>query len=201
MSVRWKTKNWNWGIYTSLRHWYYSSLWIKKARAKDKTYIWVSVWWSLKTKAEKSTRLTYTGLLGELEHLKIETRWVCVFEVITPSTFKLIRKASSLTRVLPTFAFGVTENVIRRKWNSPQFCCASWTPETAKNLSVSPWACKNNSLLNSLCNLPDVQSTIEMTERSKSAGSGVVPIRRARVRTSFSIKSRGQWFFLPISCM
>jgi hypothetical protein len=30
----------------------------------------------LKTKSEKSTRLTYTGLLGELEHLKIETRLI-----------------------------------------------------------------------------------------------------------------------------
>ena len=30
----------------------------------------------LKTKAEKSTRLTYTGLLGELEHLKIKTRLI-----------------------------------------------------------------------------------------------------------------------------
>jgi hypothetical protein len=29
-----------------------------------------------KTKSEKSTRLTYTGLLGELEHLKIETRFI-----------------------------------------------------------------------------------------------------------------------------
>ena len=28
----------------------------------------------LKTKDEKSTRLTYTGFLGELEHLKIKTR-------------------------------------------------------------------------------------------------------------------------------
>jgi hypothetical protein len=28
----------------------------------------------LKTKSEKSTRLTYTGLIGELEHLKIKTR-------------------------------------------------------------------------------------------------------------------------------
>ena len=28
----------------------------------------------LKTKAEESTRLIYTELLGELEHLKIETR-------------------------------------------------------------------------------------------------------------------------------
>jgi hypothetical protein len=30
----------------------------------------------LKTKPEESTRLVYTGLLGELEHLKIETRLI-----------------------------------------------------------------------------------------------------------------------------
>jgi hypothetical protein len=30
----------------------------------------------LKTKAEKSTRLSYTGLLGEVEHLKIKTRLI-----------------------------------------------------------------------------------------------------------------------------
>jgi hypothetical protein len=30
----------------------------------------------LTPKAEESTRLTYTGLLGELEHLKIETRLI-----------------------------------------------------------------------------------------------------------------------------
>ena len=30
----------------------------------------------LKTKAEGSTRLAYTGLLGGLEHLKIETRFM-----------------------------------------------------------------------------------------------------------------------------
>ncbi len=30
----------------------------------------------LKTKAEKFTRLTYTGLLGELEHLNIKTRLI-----------------------------------------------------------------------------------------------------------------------------
>ncbi len=30
----------------------------------------------LKTKAEESTRLVYTGLLGELEHPKIETRLI-----------------------------------------------------------------------------------------------------------------------------
>jgi hypothetical protein len=30
----------------------------------------------LKTKSEESTRLTHTGLSGELEHLKIETRLI-----------------------------------------------------------------------------------------------------------------------------
>jgi hypothetical protein len=30
----------------------------------------------LKTKAEESTRLVYTGLLVELEHLKIETKFI-----------------------------------------------------------------------------------------------------------------------------
>jgi hypothetical protein len=30
----------------------------------------------LKTKTEKSTRLVYTGLYGELEHLKIKTRLI-----------------------------------------------------------------------------------------------------------------------------
>ena len=30
----------------------------------------------LKTKTEESTRLTFTGLRGELEHLKIETRLI-----------------------------------------------------------------------------------------------------------------------------
>jgi hypothetical protein len=30
----------------------------------------------LKTKAEESTRLAYTGLLGQLEHIKIKTRLI-----------------------------------------------------------------------------------------------------------------------------
>jgi hypothetical protein len=64
----------------------------------------------------------------------------------TPSTFKLIRKTTVLTRVLTSFVFRVVENVPWRRWNSPQFCCTSWTPEAG-------WACKNNSPMNSLCNL------------------------------------------------
>jgi hypothetical protein len=85
-------------------------LWIKKARAKDKTYIWGSVRWKteklkfstltlvyyesikrepkirginkcrcderLQTKGKEFTRLPYTGLVLELEHLKIETRLI-----------------------------------------------------------------------------------------------------------------------------
>ena len=35
----------------------------------------------LKTKAEESTRLAYTELLGELEHLKIETRLIVIDEM------------------------------------------------------------------------------------------------------------------------
>ncbi len=49
---------------------------IDKARSKQMTYIWVSVWWKTKTKTEGSTRLTYTELWGGLEHLKIETRLI-----------------------------------------------------------------------------------------------------------------------------
>ncbi len=53
-----------------------SLLWIDEARDKDKTYIWLSVWWRLKTKGEEYTCLVYTGLIEELEHLKIKTRLI-----------------------------------------------------------------------------------------------------------------------------
>ncbi len=39
-------------------------------------YMSVCVMKRLKTKTEESTRLTYIGFLGELEHLKIETRLI-----------------------------------------------------------------------------------------------------------------------------
>ena len=49
-------------------------------RATDKTYLLYIYECRcderLKTKAEESTLLTYTGLRGELEHLKIETRLI-----------------------------------------------------------------------------------------------------------------------------
>ncbi len=68
----------------------------------------------------------------------------------------MIRKTASVVRVLPTFTFRWVENVVCRKWKSPRSCSGSWTLETVKTRSVSRWDCKNNSLMNSLCNLPDV---------------------------------------------
>ncbi len=46
---------------------------IDKTRVTDKTYKWVSV---RETKSEESTRLGYTELIGELEHLKIKMRLI-----------------------------------------------------------------------------------------------------------------------------
>jgi hypothetical protein len=52
-------------------------LWINKTRSKDKRYIWVSVCDErLQTKSKEFTRLAYTGLVLELEHLKTETRLI-----------------------------------------------------------------------------------------------------------------------------
>jgi hypothetical protein len=53
---------------------------IDKGSGKDKTYVMdiheCRCDERLKPKGKESTRLTYTGLLGELEHLKIETRLI-----------------------------------------------------------------------------------------------------------------------------
>ncbi len=143
-------------------------LWIKKARGKDKTYIWVSVWWKTINEIwEIYTPLIHwvargTGLPKDRDEVNRRDvyecdGWVCVLEVIgAPSILSVRRKATVLVRVLPTFAFRVDENAARRKWNSPLVDCASWTPESAKKRSVSRWVCENNSLMNSPCNLPDV---------------------------------------------
>ncbi len=58
-----------------------------------------------------STLLSYTGLLGELEHLKIKSRLIDekspsvmgILEVMgAPSKLSVIRKAATLPRMLPT---------------------------------------------------------------------------------------------------
>ena len=90
----------------------------------------------LKTKAEGSTLLAYTGLLGDLEHLKIETRLMnerfvsvmgeCVLEAIgSPSRLRFTRKTAALARMFPILDLSWEENAARWKWNSPLFDCAS----------------------------------------------------------------------------
>ena len=90
----------------------------------------------LKTKAQESTRLAYTGLLGELEHLKMKTRLIdekfasvmgeCVCETIgAPSKLSVMRKTAALARMLPTLDLRCEENAARRKWNWPRSVCAS----------------------------------------------------------------------------
>ncbi len=115
------------------------------------------------------TRLTHTGSVVELEHLKIKTRltnekfgpsecegWVWDLDAIgAPSIFKLIRKAAALARARLTLFLMRCENAARRKWNWSRSDCDG-TPEAANKRSVSRWACKNKSLTNSLCNRSDL---------------------------------------------
>ena len=94
----------------------------------------------LQTKTREFTRLSNTGLVVELEHLKIETRlinatfgecdgWVCDTEVTgAPSRLRLIRKAAALARMFPHFDLSIEEKAARRKWKNPRSNCADWTP-------------------------------------------------------------------------
>ncbi len=76
----------------------------------------------LKTRVEESTLFVFTQLVGELEHLKTETR--LIDEMYTPSMLRLTRKAETLVRVLPTLARNYGDRDERRKWKSPRFDCA-----------------------------------------------------------------------------
>jgi hypothetical protein len=73
-----------------------------------------------------------------------------------PSKLSVIRKVATLTRARPTLFLSCWAKAAQRKWNWSRSVCGSWTPESAKKRSVSRWSCKNKSLTNSLCNLPDV---------------------------------------------
>jgi hypothetical protein len=90
--------------------------------------VWVWCNKRLKLKTDGSTRLTYTGMCGELEHRKIEARLIgesfgCVMgecgdleAVGVSSIFKTTRSAAALVRMLPTLDLSCEENVTRRKW-------------------------------------------------------------------------------------
>jgi hypothetical protein len=75
-----------------------------------------------------STRLTYTGLFGELKHLKIKTRWevcecdgwVCILVVIeVPSRLRLTRTSSVVPRIFADPSFKPCSTTI---WSSSISC-------------------------------------------------------------------------------
>ncbi len=66
--------------------------------------------------------------------------------------------------MFPHFDFSIEEKAVRWKWKYTRSNWADWTPESAKKRSVSRWACKKRSLINSLCNLPDVPGITDMNE-------------------------------------
>jgi hypothetical protein len=91
--------------------------------------------------------------------------WVCDLDTMgTPSKFREIRTSDSLTRVRSTLILSWEEKAVSRQWNIPRSVCGSWTPEVAKRRSVSRWDCKNKSLTNSLCNLPDVLGIVGIND-------------------------------------
>jgi hypothetical protein len=111
MSVRWKTTNWSWGIYTSrmtsVGHGTGTPKYRDEVNRRD-----VSEW----------------------------DGWVCVLDVIdTPSILRLTRKPATLTRVLPTLSLRWRRNSTHRKWKSPPL--VDWggnTPETVKKTVSFP---------------------------------------------------------------
>ena len=103
----------------------YYLLLITKMRAKEKTYVRVSVWW--KTKSESWGIYTShihwvtrgTGTPNDKDEVnKREVcecdGWVCDLEVIgAPLMFNVIRSTAVLTRMLVTLDFSCEENAVR----------------------------------------------------------------------------------------
>jgi len=100
-----------------------------------------------------------------------ECRFPVFSSVFRIRNIDLLPRPNRSGSVLPTFVFRVVENTVWWKWNSPRLGCAKWTPEGEKKRSVSRWACKNNSLLNSLCNLPDV---LVIVDRKATSWGGLL---------------------------
>ncbi len=93
----------------------------------------------------------------EVNHLRREVcecdGWVCDLDVMdVPSKLNVIRKASALGRVRPTFLLRWGEKGAWRKWNKPQSVWASWTPEDVKKTVSFPMSLnKSNSSTESFC--------------------------------------------------
>jgi hypothetical protein len=126
-------------------------LWIKKTRGKDKTYIWVYECRydeRLQTKSEKSTRLVFTGLFGELEHLKIETMLIDEMFPSVMGEYRIVHlwiaQAQLLKQVVWSCKKAVSTNwCIYRPHNN---CCLLWIDEAKANIKPI-YECRCNERL------------------------------------------------------
>jgi hypothetical protein len=119
-------------------------LWNDKARAKDKTYSRMSVWWKTKNwsweiyKPLRHWVARGTGTPKDKDEINRREvcdcdGWVCDLDVMgAPSILSIIRKAAALARAKPTLLLSCEEKAAWRKWNWSRSVCASWTPEAAK---------------------------------------------------------------------
>jgi hypothetical protein len=93
--------------------------------------------------------------------------WVCK-PIGSPSQLSVMCKVTNynfnFTRMLTTVVLRCEENATRWKWNWSRSFCVNWTPEDKKNRPVSRWTFKRKSLTNSLCNLPDVLTIVDINE-------------------------------------
>ena len=114
-----------------------------KVRVKQKTYISMSVWWKTKGKSDRSTRLTHTGWLGGLEHLKIKTR---LTDERFPSVMVSVRSRSYRSfKLSRTTALRTVKVLVVLLEMSPWsfFVCLSWIdegkPKDKTYIWVSVW--------------------------------------------------------------
>ncbi len=115
-------------------------LWIDEAKGKDKTFIWVSVYWQTTNYEIYAPRTHWVGRGTGTPKDKDEVNkrevcecegWVWDLDAIgTPSRLRLIRKAPVLVRTRPTFPLNCWAKAARWKWNWPLLNCADWTPES-----------------------------------------------------------------------
>ncbi len=77
----------------------------------------------VKPKSEESTRLVYSGLLGVLEHLKIETRLIdekfasVMGECVIQRVFCLLFRCGDDPKLIPKILGKIWKNLIQTKTN------------------------------------------------------------------------------------
>ena len=132
VSVWWKTRSQSWEIYTSHIHWVTRGTGTPKNRDEvNRREVWEC------------------------------DEWVCDLEAIDASwRFKLIRNASVLGRMLPTFGLYCQENAS----GTGCWITQSELLNLPKKRPVSRWVCKNKRHTNSLCKLPDVLGIPDIKE-------------------------------------